>query len=909
MGDRGRMIALEIAASRVEAVPCLDLRLDLGAHHDPGRSLRAVLPGADGALRAAAAAVWADLAAACGQSALPEAADRPFTDWSTLPGPLLAMGHPGCHGLLRRLFHLGCLDESDWPESGFTLKLVADPFGCGRHVLALCARHPDGLRAGGERLRSALRRDSAGWFWDEPWYVVPPRQGLPDPEAFAREHGSPGADFCGHPAGPLTALGHLVATGDEAWARAFITTLRPFAEGRVVLSFWRMSAVDFWTDRVVQGWQRVEHLPWFSQDDRRMVARFILACTRYCHDSLTYQKWSVTDADLMIFNHHTFPALGLFFGAGYLQRRGLAPADLTAAWTAKAWRVVERATRAGRSYDEGGAGYSWLVGVHVLRIMLARGDTSYAASDRLRRYADLAVMVQNSTLHMVPFGDCGGYTARGGGAGALLRQAAAWTGEMGYAWVAAQAEPGEASRSFFLPDRPMAPPQHHVGLFRLPMDPVIHAWAGRPAFPGYPPPLRSPNVPPEDGFDKISLRGGWAPDDDYILLQGFGAGQHGHPDANTISQYQWRQRLWLVDCDYIRRGPAQHNTIAVIRDGRQDVPPVTARCDQASTFPGGALVRSTLPDTNGCDWERTLLWLQDDCLVVADTLTARQAGDYDLRCTWRTLGAAEATPDGLRITQEGASCWIAETTASARELTTEPPPLNTVDYPPYPYGDSAPKVLCERRLLRLQAGQRVAFVNLVCPGLGGACRRRLAWSDGRLRLEGEGPAIDLVADGLRRDGVTLLAADLTGLMAALAAPSPAGLVTRSVPSRPAAGARAVRLSAPASALAAHADGWLCGCDDGTVVRIGADGTTTPVGQAGGAVRCLLSGRLHGENATSILAGSDDAQVQAWSAPGQRRWAVTLPRNHYMPARVQGLALADLDGDGRLWPIAGTAAWR
>ena len=43
--------------------------------------------------------------------------------------------------------------------------------------------------------------------------------------------------------------------------------------------------------------------------------------------------------------------------------------------------------------------------------------------------------------------------------------------------------------------------------------------------------------------------------------------------------------------------------------------------------------------------------------------------------------------------------------------------------------------------------------------------------------------------------------------------------------------------------------------------------------------------------------------------GSQRAAVALPENYNMPGWGKALAVADLHGDGRLWPIAGTAAWR
>ena len=68
--------------------------------------------------------------------------------------------------------------------------------------------------------------------------------------------------------------------------------------------------------------------------------------------------------------------------------------------------------------------------------------------------------------------------------------------------------------------------------------------------------------------------------------------------------------LLLVDCDYILRMPRDHNMVMVIRDGRHEPIPVTARLDATEQFDGGALTQTTLLDYNGCDWQRTVLWLK-----------------------------------------------------------------------------------------------------------------------------------------------------------------------------------------------------------------------------------------------------------------------------------------------------------
>jgi len=65
----------------------------------------------------------------------------------------------------------------------------------------------------------------------------------------------------------------------------------PYATGEVPLSFWLMSAVDFWTQPLVTAWDCAEEFPFFSDEERLLVANFLASCTEYCHDSLTYQKW------------------------------------------------------------------------------------------------------------------------------------------------------------------------------------------------------------------------------------------------------------------------------------------------------------------------------------------------------------------------------------------------------------------------------------------------------------------------------------------------------------------------------------------------------------------------------------------------------------------------------------------
>jgi hypothetical protein len=905
MSDKGAMIELQVNPDRLTQLAPLDPRTPLS---DPGREAFIVAP-AEGPWAAVATELQQRLAALTGHEPVIVDETDAFNP-DQLAAPVIALGHAANNHLLRSLHYRGLVGYADYPTEGLRVRSVHNPCGDGNNVLGALGYTPEVCRAGSERLLQEVVQSDGLWQVPAPLYLREPAPVTDDPAEWLPQLKTLDASATGHPL-LLHPLKQAADSGEERWARAFIEALIPYATGAVPLTFVKMCAVDFWTDRLVLDWTAIEALPYFTTEERLMVVNFLVACAQYCHDSITYQKWRILEADHQIFNHHTFPSTGLFFSCQYLQRHGYDLPEV-AGWQEKSLQVFARAATAGRSYDEGGAGYSWLVGNHLLRVALSLGDTSYAASSKMTSYADLAAVIQNNAFELVPFGDCHGYHASRTGAGNILLRAAEYHREPGYKWLAERHDPVAAAEDVFTRELPSAPPDKHVGLFVLPMDPVIHRWAGRPTFPGYPTPAALPTVPPEQGFDKLSLRGGWEETDDYLLLQGFGAGQHGHPDANAISQYQAQGRLFLVDSDYILRMPAQHNMVMVIRDGRHDTIPVTARLDNTLQFCGGALTQTTLPDYNGCDWQRTLLWLRNDCVLVVDTLTARVAGDYELRCYWRTLAETRATERGLHTVHEGEHFHVIEATDSARRLDAEPPNVTDLKYTKYNFGEGIPQVLRETQQVRLAAGEQACFVNLLLPNRQAAAPRRAVWlSAGQVLVTGEGPAVVLSPDGLEIEGagnyVFAQGERLTGLQAtpaALTRPPAAG------------GVAAVQvawqgdLPAPATCLAATAAGeLLVGCEDGTCARLAGGEQLATLVRTEGKIGAVLAARLWGEDEETYLVAAYDCTLRLLRPDGTERACVSLPRNSHLPGYGRALTVADLDGDGKLWPIVGTDAWR
>jgi len=80
-------------------------------------------------------------------------------------------------------------------------------------------------------------------------------------------------------------------------------------------------------------------------------------------------------------------------------------------------------------------------------------------------------------------------------------------------------------------------------------------------------------------------------------------------------------------------------------------------------------------------------------------------------------------------------------------------------------------------------------------------------------------------------------------------------------------------------------------------------------RAEGKIGAVLAARLWGEDEATIMATGHDMQLHLLRPDGSERLAVKLPRGSHLPPYGTSLTVADLDGDGKLWPVVGTDAWR
>ncbi|MCC6419458.1 MAG: hypothetical protein IT429_14590, partial [Gemmataceae bacterium] len=143
-----------------------------------------------------------------------------------------------------------------------------------------------------------------------------------------------------------------------------------------------------------------------------------------------------------------------------------------------------------------------------------------------------------------------------------------------------------------------------------------------------------------EAFDKLVLRGGFAPSDPYLLLQGYQGGfrWQGHMQAaNCIVRFAQAGHVWLVQ-NTLRHSPYDKNGLLLSDGPGLDPLPPLAACVATADYAPAALSVTRLPDCAQMDWTRHVFWARDGAgwFVVVDRVDFKSDGRHSLTCTWRT---------------------------------------------------------------------------------------------------------------------------------------------------------------------------------------------------------------------------------------------------------------------------------
>ncbi len=441
-------------------------------------------------------------------------------------------------------------------------------------------------------------------------------------------------------------------SGDDSYGRLCARLIRLL--GRRFAEDKRIKPPTFVMHRVAMAVDQVEESRGLTDADRLAAAEWLRQLAER-----TMKFWEMRQAikrylrgdESPIWNHETHPARSLAHIIQFLRPRY----DLPAAdyWDAVVDHLFACQVRCGHPLEDS-ANYEWIVPLQTLTYVLATGrHWDYLTSPQLKRFMDYAIASHDSLGNEATHGDA--WRPFGSCAASLFSLAVTFNKDPRCQFVLDRLRRGEPGLWSYPIRIPARPPQDHVGLRTFPLPrPLVAAFGIE-------------GLPPDRVLDKAVFRSGWDRDADYLMLDGLNVGNHKHCDANAIIRFSTRRRYWLVDMDYIRAAPKHHNSLTVVRDGvAQDQcstsrgaaqviaePPFAAELLHAAQARGCAFTQSRLRDDAGADWTRTIFWKAKDFFVVIDRVEARKAGDYVVRCFWRTLGKATIKDNVLHVIQKG----------------------------------------------------------------------------------------------------------------------------------------------------------------------------------------------------------------------------------------------------------------
>ncbi|HOX38073.1 MAG TPA: PQQ-binding-like beta-propeller repeat protein [Candidatus Brocadiia bacterium] len=614
-------------------------------------------------------------------------------------------------------------------EGGWALQTVSDPWGTGRNAIIVGASTIPGAAAATAEFNKLVNSAEKGVI-SRQWrvnlegkaasnfneYVNPPGDGFIESRVKQTRDALEEGVHTGATRSIAGAGRDYMRSGREVYAglcAALIDLMwedrqknRPTHGGP-----WGMDA-DFNLAGVVTALDLIEESPSLTSDDRIRLTKIV---AEYCNYWTTYWSMSGVRTPGLRNNHTTFTSLGLFFAGRYF---GLYyPCREAEQWSEMSRLAFEPILSEFKAQEDSNS-YQWIPPRHVIAYSLASGNMDFFKSRAARRMADLAIMTMDNLGYQVSFGDVGNFS--GGTAEFPLWNAATWFYRDGrYAWALDKAAKVRRRQEFELNSlvAPIAQqePSDLSGLQVFPVGGGFYKHFGG----------EKAGIPIEETFDKISMRAGFDPLGEYLLLDGLGCGGHRHYDGNCITRLSARGRIWLADCDYIKALPKFHCGVLVFRDGTSDAMPPFCRLLDAQDADDFAFSRSLTPDYAGADWDRAILWIKGLGFVVKDGMTARAAGNFSFRNTWHVLGdVAENAGQLFSVEQKEEAFDIVSALPLPSKLTSDG--ALGANWAGYPFADPIVHIRQQIGGGDMKPGEVFAFHTALVPRPSGGAIAKLA---------------------------------------------------------------------------------------------------------------------------------------------------------------------------------------
>ncbi len=600
-------------------------------------------------------------------------------------------------------------------QSGAVVRTVHNPFGYGRNVVVIGASDAAGLTLARSLLAEALTGPTL------------PRLAIIRAGDTARVGGivpGPGPDEATRQKMAESARAQI-ATNAFVTVRGVLMNTRSYArnwclsgsENWALLcrDIWRVAMAEpdpknnvygpmEWIFQAIEGWDLVEESPSLTDQDRLDITNHLLKIG--VRNEQAYGR-SVQNVKRTIADGHQLDqGLCLYMHGFYFDKYY----HINGHWKTMALPLIQLAQATPRVHDS--VSYGPIIASDFItgEYSLKTGDMTFFENGNCREQARWNMLCTDNLGAGSPFGDDGAW--RAGVPRELLARANWFSRDDSLKWFLKDSPPLIGG---FANDRPARKPTDLMGTVAFPLHPNLYQVAStttRDAGSGQ---WKAEYCPPQKAFDKLCFRSDFGENDQYLLVDGISEISHGHRDGASILRFTDNGRLFLTEGHYIETTPRQHNMVLVARNGQQWSPPPLASLEHRADLPHTGLAQVLTSAYNGTDWRRSFLWAKERFFVVFDELQARETGDYDLECLWRSLGRASLAPAGrFTVDQAGQGFTIENTDGAECVVREQWEGQGSNYYATYPYSnDGLVKVLRQHRRLPLQAGGRAVFGNLL----------------------------------------------------------------------------------------------------------------------------------------------------------------------------------------------------